>query len=412
MTSRNLASDCYYSETINLPQSSSHRTFRCRDLIAVLSMNKTGLKVESLALWSLTTRCKLWDMEIAPNYTGSIPGDCLLSEYGMVLINSKSMKDKIIVLDGKLTGVLPNLNWYSIVPIGNRILGCWAERHNPNDREPCWLPENSNYFFGEWDQKGKSLSRYLLDHTRGRWTYQYACNEGFWVRMSGSKEANLASIIEVVDRVTETMKTFELPLNQDEEKFTSACIVQNRLFYGKNAMRPWSKYAIKVHYEPTICICDLVKGTILGEFSTGADKGEPKYLVATQNYAAWLEYEGSNDRVKYLDVLGKKVKDATFVPYCVGHSQVVLNIVGALLSVTYPHRSWGTGCARWRRKVIDMKTGELKCDVKYKRCPWGECSISNGNVVITDNFSGQSRIYIESFTSEGPSDNESSFRIN
>ncbi|MEC7840521.1 MAG: hypothetical protein VX777_10830 [Chlamydiota bacterium] len=411
MTARNLASDSYYSETINLPQSSCHKIFRCRDLMAVLSMNKTGQKVYSLALWSLITRCKLWDIELDSNYIDSDPGECLLNEYGMVLINSKSMKGKIIVLDGKLRGVLPKLNWYSIVPIGNRILGCWAEGHNPNDGKPCWRPENSNHFFGEWDEKGKSLNRYLLDHTRGRSTHQYACNKGFWVRLSGSQEANLTSIIEVVDRVTGTMKTFELPLIPDQEQFSSACIVQNRLFYGKNAIRPWGEYNIKAAYEPTICIYDLVKGVILEEFPTGAEKGEPKYLVASQSYAAWLEYRGSNiDRVKYLNVLDKTVKDATVVPYCVDNFKVVLNIAGAILSVTYAEGYCNTGWAVWRRKVIDMSTGELKCDVGYKRYSWRECSNSNGTMLITDCFRNQSRIYMESFANGGLSGNESSFR--
>ena len=292
ITANHLARDCFHSETIELPQSSYHRTFRCQNLVAVLSMNKTGQKVQSLALWSLITKCKLWKLETIQDYTESNPGSCILSEYGMVLIDVPSTKCKIIVLDGKQSGVLPKLNWYSIVPLGMRILGCWAERHNPNDREPCWLPENTNHFFGEYDQEGKYLNRYQLDHTRGRWTHAYACDENFWVRLSGSDKTDLTSIIEVVDRVIGKMKTFELPLNPDEEKFSSACIVQNRLVYGKNAIRPWSEYNIKVNYEPKICIFDLVKGAIIEEFPTGAEKGEPQKLVATQHYAAWLEYRG------------------------------------------------------------------------------------------------------------------------
>ncbi|MBX9744309.1 MAG: hypothetical protein K2X08_03760 [Chlamydiales bacterium] len=411
ITTNHLAKDCFHFQIIELPQSSYHRIFRCQNLVAVLSMNKTGQKVQSLALWSLITKCKLWDLEIIQDYTESNPGSCILSEYGMVLIDVPSTKCKIIALDGKQSGVLPKLQWHSIVPLGMRILGCWAERHNPNDQEPCWLPENTNHFFGEYDQEGKSLNRYQLDHTRGRWTYTYACNENFWVRLSGSDKPDLASIIEVVDRVIGKMKTFELPFKSDEEKFSSACIVQNRLLYGKNAIRPWSKYHIKVKYEPTIYIFDLVKGTIIEEFPTGAEKGEPKNLVATQYYAAWLEYRGgSDDRVKYLDILNKTIKDGTTVSYCVDSPQVILNIVGTILSVTYAEGDWNTGWARWRRKIIDMTNGELKCDARYKRFPWGECSIANGNMLITDYFSNPSRIYIESFINEGISSKESNFR--
>lgn len=398
----NLVRDCFDFATIELSQSSHHYTFRCRDFVAVLSINKTGQKARRVALWSLCTRGKLWDVEITQNYEGSSIGSCIMSECGMILVDSPTMGCKIIVLDGKLSGELPKLNWYSILPMGQRILSCWAEHHNPDNQRAGRLPENSSHFFGEWDYEGKSLSRYQLDYIRGGWTHAYACNENFWVRLSGSNQADLGSLIEVFDRVIGTMKKFELPLNSEEEKFSSACIVQNRLFYGKNLIRPLGQYNMKVICEPTIYIYDLVRGAILEEFPTGDEAGEPIQLVANQYYAAWLVNRGSNnDCVQYLDILKKTIKKATSAPYCANCPKVVLDILGTVLSVTYAEGYWHTGSSRWRRQVIDMTNGELKCDVRYKRFPWGECSISNGNMLITDYFSTPSRMYVESFVGQG-----------
>ena len=87
-----------------------------------------------------------------------------------------------------------------------------------------------------------------------------------------------------------------------------------------------------------------------------------------------------------------------------------LNIVGTILSVTYAEGSWNEGSAHWRRKVIDMTNGELKCNIKYKRFPWGECSIENGNMLIADFFSNHPRMYVESFIGEEISNKESNFR--
>lgn len=418
LTMDNMANDRCASETISLPLGSCHRIFRGGDFAAVLS--KCSL-IRHIALWSLITKQKVWELEIPSNGDGELhPGSCLLNACGMAIVDTGcsfgSFKSKVIVLNGEHTGMLPAHHWRSIASVGMRILCSWAERHNPDDQEPCWLPENTNNYFGEWDHKGTLLSRYQLDFTRGRWNSLAACSEHYWVRLVGSKKADLPSIIEVVDRLGATMRTFELPLIPEEIRFSSACIVKNTLVYRKNVIRQHEEYGFDVWHDPTICIYDLVKGTMTGEFPTGTDMGTPKWLVANEHYAAWLEYQGGDkDEVKYLDFTNQTIKVATIVPHCICSNDTGgLNIHENILSVTYGEGSWlgMYGTSFWRRKVIDLTNGELKSSVRYQRMPWGECSVSNGIMLITDMFSSRgSALHIESFVGKDLSKGESSFRI-
>lgn len=405
ITANHLAKDCFRRETLELAQSFYHRIFRCQDLVAVLSMEKTGQRVQRLALWSLITKCKLWDIEITQNYQDSHPGRCKLSKCGMVLIEVPSTNDRIIVFDGQQSGVLPPLTWYSLNPIGKRILGCWFEIHDPNN--PMWDSDNSDLFFGEWDQKGRLLYRYQLDYTKERrWYHTNVYDENFWVRLVVSQRTDLESIIEVFDRVLGEMKTFQLPLNQGIVPVASVsrvCIFQNQFFFPKESESGNGKL--------TICIFDLIKGAIIDEFPIGEEAIKLGELVVTQHYAAWLEYrEGGDNCVAYLDISNRTIKHATDVPFCLDNSRFVLNIVGTILSVIYAENNWDRGSPRWHRKVIDMTNGELKCDVRYQRYIGGDCSLENGTLLLTDILSNQPRMYTESFIGDGPTSETSTFR--
>ncbi len=371
ITADNLAKDHFRTETVILPSGRRYSISRNGDFAVISAFDG---KVHSIALWSLITVRKMWDFELDRKYDMHL-AEFTFSECGMVLMSWRGSTTSIIVLDGKQTGVLllPEIN--RILPIGNRILGTWYEKLDPNDDRD--LPEKSHCFFGEWDQTGSSLSRHQLDHTRGRLTSIATWNETFWVRLSASEKAPLASIIEVVNRITGMMKTFELPLTQEEEQFSSPCIIQNRLFYGKYVIRR-SEYEFPVPVEPTICIYDLIEGRILEQFPAGAEKGTPKHIVANQNYVAWLDH-GPCDicTVKYLDLLNKSVKTATSVSVSMGRNTVDLSIVGTILTVIFKFNS------QWHRQVIDMSDGQLKCAVIYKKENPSECSLFNGNMLIT-----------------------------
>jgi len=391
-TANHLINDSYHSEIIELPKNSYHRITRCQDLAAILSIDKSDRKIQRLALYSLITKSKLWELEVLQAHEADHLSNFILSAQGLVLVAVPSTKQTRIIWNGKQSGMLPETDWKWIMPIGMRILGCFAEKkHNI-----------TNHFYSEWDQEGNRLSSYKLDYTQGRWTHTCVCDENFWVRLSGSKQADLASIIEIVDRTLGKIRTFALPLNADEERFSSAHIVQNQLFYSKSSIRS------KEFYNPTVCIFDLLKGATVEEFPTGAEMGELKNLSATEDYAAWLEYRGNkDDRVRYLNVLNKTIQDVTNVPYCLDNPNVNLDITGTALSITYAGVSWNYGGARWHRKVIDMTNGQLKSEVNYKRLPAGLCSIVNGNLLITEQFSDAPQMHIESFFGEGA---KSSFR--
>lgn len=404
----NIAKDRFSSITISLSNSCYHRTFRYRDFVAVLSMNKAVIKERRLALWSLVTKCKLWEVKINANYHEFNPGTCLLNKDGLILVDSDSADVKTIVFDGKITGFLPKLNWRSLVPIKNRIIGCWLERKCSDDGEPCWLPENSNAFFGVWNKHGDLQYRHLLDRTRSRWSHQYVSSKNFWVRLSGIEKTHLKPLIEVVDLASKTMKAFELPMIADEVKFSTAFITQNLLFYGI-----WMYNRSEKKIENYIGFFDLMKGEVLDEIPIPAKWGESlRYLTANQQYVVWLGYRGSKyDCVKYLDLSNKIVKKAADAPYSVVDSKVCLDIAGSMLSVTCAQGDWNYGNARWNRKLVDLASGELKSEITYKRYPWGECSIANGNMLITDKASKQARMYVESFTGESLTEDEATFRI-
>lgn len=391
--STNLAEDRFYSEAIEIPELTARRplrAFRNGDFVALLSLVEN---VQKLALWFLVTRCKLWEIEIDPDYYRFY-----LSPRGMILISSGSGSN--IIVDGKISGTIPKLQWRSINAIGLNILGCWAERVDiPGDELRIVVS------LGEWDHLGNLLRRNTLKLVSPGSHFIYAFDENYCVVLSGRTQVNQISNIVVVDRIVGTMKTFMMPSNSCKEKFTDACIVQNRLFYIKNVIRentPWARI---------ICIFNLVDGTIIGEFPTG-QTGALQNLVANQNYAAWVDFQGITNTVTYLDISTKTIIKSAFIHYR-SEMNVDLKMFGSILSITYSTRNWSAThqCMLecWRRKVVDMKNGELKRDISYKN--GGEFSFSNGNIFMIDYFSSPPRMYIESFLSSGPSKEGSSLRI-
>lgn len=369
---------------IELPQNEHHRFSRSQDLVAILSCGKSDT-VCSLALLSLSAQGVLWDEEIYRNYgfrgqhlNPKLQGILSLSERGMVLF------DGMIVVEGKVKNLLPDKAWRKVIPVADRLIGCWEEMEKRvlgDSKEP-----KQNVYVGEWNQEGKLLNSFLLDNTEGRSNEAFAYDENFFVRLVGSSKAHLPSLIEVIDRKLGTQKAIELPLNQDQESFSSACIVKNQLVCGKNVIRDKNK-----KYEPTIALIHLVTGKFIGEFSSGAKRGEVTGLVASERYIAWLEEGGRDgDQVKFLDILANKVMEATTI----SGSKFSLNIEERALTVIYYDDEKDRMC--WRRKVVDMTNGSLLSDFSYLGHLYANCSLANGQFLLAHGINGP-EMYIERF---------------
>src|SRR4029077_14666757 len=96
-----------------------------------------------------------WNLEIdIKKYSPDHPPSVKVSDSGMVLVHPKynyRTAEKIIVLNGKQKGVLPELFCQGIALIGKRILGF------------CREITSDCLFFCEWDHKGSIISRFFLD---------------------------------------------------------------------------------------------------------------------------------------------------------------------------------------------------------------------------------------------------------
>lgn len=393
---KNLLEDRFKRKMIHFPKGSL--VFRHKEFVAVLN----SFEME-FSLFSLVSRRFFWKMGLPDNFEFERFGNCRLSDSGMSIMDSSS-GDKMIVHEGKKTGMLTKRNWHSLIPIGDQIVGSYMERSQ----------ENTFYYYGEWDKTGQHLTHYALDHSMERFYFphSHASNEKFWVRIfTGGK--NFSPMIEIVNRVAKTFKTVTLPKSEDKQAIPSACIVGNHLIFGKNSIRPWGEHHIEVHYDPHICCFDLENEKMIGTYPTGANKGMPKFLVSTGIYAAWLEYRGSeSDSVKCLDMTTGTIIIATQVPYCVDDPHVDLNIQGTILTVCYAegYINGPKECVLWKREVIDLTTGELKKRVRYQRHAYGKCSLFNGLLAVTRaNYDHSPCIYVEDF-SEEPQEEET-FRI-
>jgi hypothetical protein len=359
---------------------------RCQDFVAVLALdipNSTADQIiYRLALWSLSARSKLWDMEISTNRECSAE----VSKSGMVLLDLGPDR-KIIALNGKQTGLLSGLDRLKIVLIENRIIGYRTEK----------IDDRETHYFGEWDHEGKELTRYEMNYIPGRSPEVQTCNEAFWVCLSCSDQPNLASTVEVVDRVARIVNSFRLPIIPKEqgENFTSAHIFENLLFYGKNLTVRNSNI-----YQSVFGICNLITGVIKEFPNNYGDYEQIKHLTANRMYAAWLEYRGTaKDQVAYMNLSNHTIVKAITIPansrfHLLGGG-VHLRLFGSVLSIIHPDDSF------WRRKVIDLTTGQLKYDVRYKIPSWKPCSFDNGIMSITDQSKNSEYLYVENFLDKG-----------
>lgn len=388
LTEDHLLRDSFQSQTFPLSPDFSHTPTRCGNFVAVWR-REPDQKTLKLSLWSLFLRHKLWNIDIALDPEATLT-KCKLSERGMVLATASSQVT--IIHEGKITGSIANHSWRSIIPLGLQILGCFEEK--------------SDYFFSEWDMNGELLRRIQLDPSLGNCQPIHTCAQNFWVRLGG---VNLGTQIEVIDRITGDLKTFVLPISQKGEAPLSAYIVANTLYFAKSVAETIGFNHI-THKHPHICQVNLDEGKIIQTVPVGGeeDEGEPKHLVANSHFVAWVECKKSLEScVKFLEPYSKNIKEATTVPHCSECPDVYLDLHDKILSVTYAKGSKSNGSALWQREVVDMEKGIVVQKVNYQRTPWGECSMSQGHLLVAT----PSHLYVESFEEEGPPRRGAPFRV-
>jgi|GEM_PF-3899564 len=409
-TKDHLILDLFHSKIIQLQPNFSHRFFINHDFVAILSLSLAQQKVQKLALWSLSSGGKLWDIEISPHYESSISSKCILSESGMVLVTLFSPLRTVIVMDGKKTGELPDLDWIECIPIGKSILGCWVENQHQDDQK---------WFFDEYNHEGILLSRYCLDCVRDKTSF--VCSENFWVCLSSDTNANLASVITIIDRDTKTIRTLTPPQNPQKERFPSACIFQNQLFYAKNEMSTLCNFngvaSIETYCNPTICIYDLVLKRVIKEYTTDGS-GIIKQMIAKEHFLVWIEIPFFRDPVvKFINLLDVEPLEDTRMWYVelpqADPKSVLIKLFSTILSITYTQPNQNNRISHMGRIVMDLTTQEIKQQINYEGPFHSRCGVSNESMLIMNSSSTLGpQMYIENFTFEGPKRGTSSFRIN
>lgn len=271
------------------------------------------------------------------------------------------------------------------------VLCTWLESRRSESSSTFWfLPGQSNSCFGELDPKTNQLSRVLIDHTKGRWNHRIVCDTNYWVRLTGSASSSAPSLLEVFYRSSKLFKALPLDQSSSETEFSSACIDQDQLIYGKNIVQRNEEGDKVLSLLPSLLFLDLPQCNPTGSIGC-AEMGQVKFLAANSIYVAWLLFQGeSQNRVQYLDRRVNDVIDSEFIPYCKDNPEVNLDITGSCLSVIYAENS----STQWCRLAIDLRENQLKQKVIYTTSPFEKCSIYNGQLLTTHN----NGIYIESFT--------------
>lgn len=398
-TAERIMQGVFSEATINFP-SAINRAYRTRNYVAVLGTHSSGARIAKLSLWNIITKSKLWEIELQNNDQSSF-GNCHVSDTGMVIVETRldnppeydlnKSPGKLIGSHGERYADLHKLHWTSYIPVGEMVLCTWLESRRSERSSTFWfLPGQSNCCFGEFDPKTNQLSRVLIDHTKGRWNHRIVCDTNYWVRLTGSASSSAPSLLEVFYRSSKLFKALPLDQSSNESEFSSACIVQDQLIYGKNIVQRNEEGDKVLSLLPSLLFLDLTQCNPTGSIGC-SEMGQVKFLAANSIYVAWLLFEGeSQNRVQYLDRRVNDVIDSEFIPYCKDHPEVSLDITGSCLSVIYAEES----TTQWCRLAIDLRENQLKQKVIYTTSPYEKCSIYNGQLLTTHN----NGIYIESFT--------------
>jgi hypothetical protein len=390
-----LAKDIFSHATIELPTGFSH-TIRKGDWAAVISKNSEYPDLYRVALWSLLSRRKVWNIDVDSSSVN--PFKCALSSSGIVHLAppSKTSKPHQLVCNGLITE-LWSLKWESLHLNAARVFGSWSQKY------PTGF-DGLVTFFGELDcseglyKWAKNILN-LRELNQGEVVPVYAYNDEFWVRLSVTDLPR----IEVINLTNRSSYISELP--DELTYFNSACIVQNRLIYGKNYPRVFEPT------KPSINIFDLVKRAVIAEYPTNGEITIPKNITANEHFVAWSEdIEDGKKEVKYLNLSTQKIRVTTTFNHPPRNITVDLHLSGSLLIVSYCQREdlfehW------WHREVIDLETGITVQNVKYTGLNGGTCSYNNGILLIAESPNlVNSKMYIESFIQDFNTQEKSEFR--
>lgn len=120
-----LAQDVFSHVTIELPKGSDNYVMRKGDWAAVISLDLINKKLQRVALWSLITCHKAWEIEFS-QFRIACPHSAL-SKSGLVLLspeyNAASLS--LLVCDGKMTELpRPNRELFSLS--GNKVFSCYS----------------------------------------------------------------------------------------------------------------------------------------------------------------------------------------------------------------------------------------------------------------------------------------------
>lgn len=359
-----IARDVFHSSTLNLTPDTVHWILRNGDWVATISINPPEAKVQRLALWSLITQMKVWEIELPPQ---SIQYEmCALSSTGMVMISPYQDTDQsyLLIKNATLTGTLPHFHWGSLQLEGDRVLSTWS------------LTGTIAPYFGEWNRAGKLISHSSLDHHPDRPSRSYTHNDVYWVRLSNSINAKLPPLIEVFNRRWKSLNKYELSTSKDKYTFSSICIVKDRLFYAKKPLR----LVEKLHPQfPGIGIFDLVNGIVIKEIVIEDINATLFNLTANADYVAWSEKTVTHQKIQYYHLgFHQTISTGTELP---PNAEAKLQLSGSLLTIIYAE-SHPIKC--WHREVHNMEECQKVQEVRYQRTPESICSFDRGNLLLTD----------------------------
>lgn len=409
--------------TIELAPGASHQFCRNKDYLAVLSESSSDAKVRTVALWHLPSVKKVWDIQVFMDCAEDELHRCLVSRTGLVVLQThlpnQSRLNTTVVWEGVEYQGMPRRNWTSVMPVGNRILTAWRNSLK------SWK-EDTHHFFGEWSFRGDCIYEIELDHNDQRDPNVAVGSENYWIGLSGNHAISCSPLIECVNRAKGILHTFELPLQKHPMKFSSACIVNDRLIYGiQVAEEPTETYSIP--FNSSLNIFDLSHGTILRTFPCEINElyfnpenqtiaaltmiSTPRRLIANTHYVAWTEYQGSGaDQIKYMDLRNYTIVDSEIISFSEREEFIGFDISGSLITVL-DHLHGRNRAYSWHRRTIVMDQGNYEEGALYRRTVTGECSMSNGILLFTDVESNPPRMNIEHFGQDGISVGKAAFRV-
>jgi hypothetical protein len=384
-----LAKDIFSHETIELSTDYTHHLLRKGDWAAVISSYMENPKMKNVSLWSLLKRRKVWDVNITDKRFDQ--SRCALSPSGLILLPPEPVTHDpyLLVFNGWITE-LPRVTWDSIHLGRTTVLTSYSVK--------------ADTFFSELNQDGDWIwTKKLLPSISGRKVQIHTYSDEYWVRLSGTKQKDIPPVIEVVNIPHQAYKAVELSWNNEKVAFRSACIVRNRLFYGKKE--------IEEPFKPTIGIFDLVQGVVLAEYLTGAIQTSPKNITANEHFVAWSESKRGHARIKYLNLALPSITTATDLNGVhqdieeIHVPMLALNLSGSLLIVSYFQFPPG----HVKREVFDTVTGKRLQHVRYTKTNLDTISLEDGILLFSGDEMGQ-KMYIESFIQDFNTQEKSEFR--